>query len=47
MLGDAGLDVGVAEIACRESRKPHLQVVLGIADKPHDASSKKKRAKGI
>jgi len=46
MLGDAGLDVSIAEVACRESRKPHLQVVLGIADKPHDASSNLRRTKG-
>jgi ArsR family transcriptional regulator len=46
MLSGAGLEVAVAEVACRESRKPHLQVVLGIADKPHHASASKKRAKG-
>ncbi len=43
MLERAGLDVSVAEVACRESRKPHLQVVLGIADKPHHPSPSKKR----
>jgi SAM-dependent methyltransferase len=33
-LRGAGLDVVSAEIACREVKKPHLQVVLAIADKP-------------
>lgn len=46
MLSGAGLEVAVAEVACRESRKPRLQVVLGIADKPNHASATKKRAKG-
>jgi ArsR family transcriptional regulator len=34
LLGRTGLCVRTAEIACRESRKPHLQVVLAIAEKP-------------
>jgi SAM-dependent methyltransferase len=34
LLGRAGLTVTTAEIACRELKKPHLQVVLAIADKP-------------
>jgi SAM-dependent methyltransferase len=34
LLSAAGLDVASAEVACRESKKPHLQVVLGVADKP-------------
>jgi SAM-dependent methyltransferase len=34
LLGRTGLTVRTAEIACRESRKPHLQVVLAIAEKP-------------
>lgn len=33
LLSDAGLTVRTAEVACRESRKPHLQVVLAIAEK--------------
>jgi SAM-dependent methyltransferase len=33
LLGRAGLEVVSAEIACREAKKPHLQVVLAIADK--------------
>jgi ArsR family transcriptional regulator len=34
LLTATGLFVRTAEIACRESRKPHLQVVLAIAQKP-------------
>jgi SAM-dependent methyltransferase len=34
LLSRAGLTVVTAEIACRELKKPHLQVVLAIADKP-------------
>lgn len=37
-LSAAGLAVVTADVACRESKKPHLQVVLAIAEKPavHD-----------
>jgi SAM-dependent methyltransferase len=34
MLSRVGLDVVTSEVACREARRPHLQVVLAIADKP-------------
>jgi ArsR family transcriptional regulator len=34
LLTRAGLAVRTSEVACRESRKPHLQVVLAIASKP-------------
>jgi SAM-dependent methyltransferase len=34
LLARTGLDVRSSEVACRESRKPHLQVVLAIAQKP-------------
>jgi len=34
MLSRAGLSVVSAKVAARETKKPHLQVVLGIADKP-------------
>ena len=34
LLGRAGLTVISAEVACREVKKPHLEVVLAIADKP-------------
>ena len=33
LLSRAGLEVVSSEVACRESKKPHLQVVLAIADK--------------
>jgi len=33
LLSAAGLDVALAEVACREAKKPHLQVVLAMADK--------------
>jgi len=36
LLARAGLNVVSAEVAARELRKPHLQVVLGIADKALD-----------
>jgi ArsR family transcriptional regulator len=34
LLSATGLTVRTSEVACRESRKPHLQVVLAIAQKP-------------
>jgi SAM-dependent methyltransferase len=34
LLSRAGLSIVTAEVACRELKKPHLQVVLAIADKP-------------
>jgi SAM-dependent methyltransferase len=34
LLRAVGLEVANAEVACREAKKPHLQVVLAIADKP-------------
>jgi SAM-dependent methyltransferase len=34
MLSRAGLSVVSTKVAARETKKPHLQVVLGIADKP-------------
>jgi ArsR family transcriptional regulator len=34
LLTGAGLTVHAAEIACREAKKPHLEVVLASADKP-------------
>jgi SAM-dependent methyltransferase len=34
LLGTAGLSVVNADVVSREARKPHLQVVLAIADKP-------------
>ena len=34
LLAASGLDVISSEVACREPRRPHFQVVLAIADKP-------------
>lgn len=45
LLSRAGLTVVSAEVACREIRKPHLQVVLAIADKPGAATAKKAQVK--
>jgi ArsR family transcriptional regulator len=39
LLGAAGLEVATAHVACRESKKPHLQVLLGVASKPAPATS--------
>ena len=33
LLSRAGLSVATSEVACREVKKPHLEVVLAIADK--------------
>ncbi|HVU01630.1 MAG TPA: metalloregulator ArsR/SmtB family transcription factor [Polyangiaceae bacterium] len=42
LLESTGFDVRTSEVACRESKKPHLEVVLGIGTKP-GAAPKKKR----
>lgn len=34
MLGAAGLSVQSAQVASREAKKPHLEVVLAVAEKP-------------
>ena len=34
LLTSAELDVTTCDVACREAKKPHLQVLLAIADKP-------------
>lgn len=34
LLSEANLDVLQADVACRENRKPHLQVVLAVAQRP-------------
>lgn len=36
LLSRAGLGVAACEVACREAKKPHLQVVLAIADKSQE-----------
>lgn len=40
LLGAAGLEVATAHVACRESKKPHLQVVLALSKKPGHVVSK-------
>ncbi|WP_437586086.1 ArsR/SmtB family transcription factor [Sorangium sp. So ce1000] len=40
MLTRVKLDVAVSDVACRETKKPHFQVVLAIADKPTPGPSK-------
>ena len=39
MLAAAGLQVSFSDVACRESKKPHLQVVLAVANKPSRGSA--------
>lgn len=34
LLSEAQLDVLQADVACRENRKPHLQVILAVAQRP-------------
>jgi ArsR family transcriptional regulator len=34
LLRDAELEIVSSEVACREAKKPHLEVVLGIAERP-------------
>jgi len=40
LLSRVGLAVTFADIACRESKKPHFQVVLSVGQKPKPGSSK-------
>jgi len=40
LLSRAGLAVTFCDVACREAKKPHFQVVLAIADKLETRSSK-------
>jgi SAM-dependent methyltransferase len=42
LLSRAGLDVASAEVACREQKKPRLEVVLAIADRPDGARNQKR-----
>jgi len=39
----AGLTVGFCDVACREAKKPHFQVVLAVADKLKSGTSKKSK----
>lgn len=43
LLAEADLDVKVAGVTSREVKKPHLSVVLAVADKPVDAKSDRSR----
>jgi ArsR family transcriptional regulator len=43
LLSGAGLAVDACSVACREARKPHLQVVLATADKPRASKDKRKK----
>jgi hypothetical protein len=45
LLSRAGLGVTACDVVSREARKPHLQVVLAIADKPKTAAQPSKKAK--
>jgi SAM-dependent methyltransferase len=40
LLSRAGLGVSFSEVACREAKKPHFQVVLAVAEKPAPGSTK-------
>jgi ArsR family transcriptional regulator len=40
LLCGVELDVQTCDVACREAKKPHLQVLLAIADKPAAATTK-------
>lgn len=42
LLTRAGLEVTSSEVACREAKKPHLEVVLATADKPQPTSKSKR-----
>ena len=39
LLSRAGLDVASSDVACRENKKPHFQVVLAVAEKPPNSRS--------
>lgn len=43
LLGSAGLTVNSAEVACREAKKPHLQVVLAIGEKLSERAGASRR----
>jgi SAM-dependent methyltransferase len=43
LLAGAGLSVKSSEVACREAKKPHLEVVLAIADKAAAGAADEKR----
>ena len=39
LLARAGFDVTFSDVACREAKKPHFQVVLSVAQKPKTAKA--------
>jgi ArsR family transcriptional regulator len=41
LLSRAHLDVTSCEVACREAKKPHFQVVLAVAEKPRSSKNAK------
>ena len=43
LLTRAGLAVTFCDVACREAKKPHFQVVLSVAQKPKSAPTKNGR----
>jgi ubiquinone/menaquinone biosynthesis C-methylase UbiE len=44
MLSRAGLSVVVSQVACREAKKPHFEVVLAVADKQKSGPAKGAKA---
>jgi ArsR family transcriptional regulator len=44
LLTRAGLEVIGSEVACREAKKPHLEVVLATANKPQPTSKSKRHS---
>jgi len=42
LLTRAGLEVIGSDVACREAKKPHLEVVLATANKPQPTSRSKR-----
>jgi ArsR family transcriptional regulator len=44
LLTRAGLEVHGSDVACREAKKPHLEVVLATADKPQPLSKSKRHS---
>jgi SAM-dependent methyltransferase len=44
LVSRAGLAVTFSDVACREAKKPHFQVVLAVAEKPRLGSSKNSKS---
>jgi ArsR family transcriptional regulator len=47
LLTRAGLEVSFCDVACRESKKPHFQIVLAIAEKPKSSAKSSKPHKQV